>query len=202
MSIGMTLRSGRVVGSSKSVEAVGMTLRSGRVVGSPTIGERYEMVENWAYAEGLMERCCDMLEKAVVVFYISQRVTFANSYLRQIQTALMYAPRVLNYLRIYCAPSIRYGDENVEKMTRLLNRWLRSVEELRTIVMTIVENPKLSRYFPEVKYLDNFKAIQNRLIKQLHKIMPAPWDIDHGDDSCASMAELEGIVSCLETMWY
>jgi len=201
MSIGMTLRSGRVVGSSKSVEAVGMTLRSGRVVGSPTIGERYEMVENWAYAEGLMERCCDMLEKAVVVFYISQRVTFANSYLRQIQTALVYAPRVLNYLRIYCAPSIRYGDENAEKMCRLLNRWLKPVEELRVIVKAIEKNPELSRYFPEVKYLDNFKAIQTRLAKKLLSVMPDTRDIDHGDDSCLGMAELEGIVIHISDMW-
>jgi hypothetical protein len=201
MSIGMTLRSGRVVGSSKSVEAVGMTLRSGRVVGSPTIGERYEMLENWAYAEGLMERCCDMLEKAVVVFYISQRVTFANSYLRQIQMALMYAPRVLNYLRIYCAPSIRYGDENVEKMCRLLNRWLRSVEELRVIVKAIEKNPALLRYFPQFGYFYSLQETQNRLVKKLLSVMPDPRDIDHGDDSCASMAELEGIVSCLETMW-
>ena len=160
------------------------------------------MAVNWAYAKELMERCCDMLGDAIVVYHISKHVTFPNSYLRQIQTALAYAPRVLNYLRIYCAPSIRYGDENAKKMCRLLNRWLRSVEELRTIVMAIVENPKLSRYFPEVKYLDNFKAIQNRLIKQLYKIMPDTRDIDHGDDSCAGMAELEGIALNLESMWY
>jgi hypothetical protein len=176
--------------------SIGVTLRSGRVVGSPKSVEAY--AENWAYAEGLMERCCDMLERAVAGFYISQRVTFPNSYLRQIQTALVYAPRVLNYLRIYCAPSIRYGDENVEKMTRLLYRWLRSVEELRTIVMAIVENPKLSRYFPEVKYLDNFKAIQNRLIKQLHKIMPDWRDID----ARTPMGDLEGIAMFLREMWH
>lgn len=201
MSIGMTLRSGRVVGSSKAVEAVGMTLRSGRVVGSPTIEERFEMAVNWAYAKNLMERCCDMLEKAVVVFYISQRVTFANSYLRQIQTALVYAPRVLNYLRIYCAPSIRYGDENAKKMCRLLNRWLKPVEELRVIVKAIEKNPELSRYFPEVKYLDNFKAIQTRLAKKLLSVMPDTRDIDHGDDSCLGMAELEGIVIHISDMW-
>ena len=99
-----------------------MTLRSGRVVGSPTIGERYEMMYNWAYSKDLMERCCAMLEDAIVVYYISKRVTFANSYLDQIQTALEYAPRVLNYLRIYCAPSIRYGDENAEKIYALAQR--------------------------------------------------------------------------------
>lgn len=201
MSTGITLRSGRVLGSSKSVEAVGMTLRSGRVVGSPTIGERYEMMYNWAYAKDLMERCCAMLEDAIVVYYISKRVTFANSYLDQIQTALEYAPRVLNYLRIYCAPSIRYGDENAEKMCRLLNRWLKPVEELRVIVKAIEKNPELSHYFPKVKYLDNFKATQTRLAKKLLSVMPDTRDIDHSNDSCAAMAELEGIVIHISDMW-
>jgi hypothetical protein len=104
---------------------------------------------------------------------------------------------VLNYLRIHCAPSIRYGDENVVKMTRLLYRWLRSVEELRTIVKAIVENPALLRYFPQFGYFYSLKETQNRLIKQLHKIMPDWRDID----SRSTMGELEGIAVFLREMW-
>jgi hypothetical protein len=209
MSTGITLRSGRVVGATVARSGrepvrsreTRMTLRSGRVVGSPTIGERCEMAVNWAWAKELMERCCDMLGDAIVVYHISKHVTFPNSYLRQIQTALVYAPRVLNYLRIYCVPSIRYGDENAKKMCRLLNRWLKPVEELRVIVKAIKKNPELSHYFPKVKYLDNFKAIQIRLAKKLLSVMPDTRDIDHGDDSCAGMAELEGITMYLQEMW-
>jgi len=175
--------------------SIGVTLRSGRVVGSPKSVEAY--AENWAYAEGLMERCCDMLERAVAGFYISQRVTFSNSYPRQIQTALVYAERALNYLRIHCAPSIRYGDDNVVKMCRLLYRWMRSAEELRTILREIKENPALLRYFPQFGYFYSLKETQNRLIKQLHKIMP-DW---HDIDSRSTMGELEGIAVYLREMW-